>query len=154
MSTQPSTSPLGRRFALLLVSCLVFLFISTNIVASSPLNNGVPSIPAKYFKKLQGPPSEFSLHQYPTPSVGAIQSDSFLHVQKFKKLTSDASSYGASNFEWIASVAVDSSEQVDLSLLSPKIKSMTIQIFDQHNVDITATASVVVEEESFGAFSD
>ncbi|EFC39886.1 predicted protein [Naegleria gruberi] len=127
--------------------------IDTTAAVTTRTKSAVPTIPAKYFKKLQGPPSEFSLHAYPKPSEGAIQSDFYLYVEKFKKSESLKAST-THQYEWSARVAVDSSEQVDLSLLSQYVKSMRVQVLDQHGTDITSMASFVVDEESFGAFSD
>ena len=62
---------------------MIIVLLQSCIVLGNVVQN---EIPAKHFKNVQGPPSEFALHELPNPSVGGVQSDSYLMAHKFKKV--------------------------------------------------------------------
>ncbi|KAG2389303.1 hypothetical protein C9374_013863 [Naegleria lovaniensis] len=129
---------------MLLAAAITILLFSTTATTTTASN-----LP---FKNIQGPPSEFSLHQYPEPSVGAMQSDYHLMAHKFTK-SLEATAEG-DLYEFNGKVAVDSSAEVDISVLALQVSDMDITIYDQYGNDITSKALDVVVERSFGAFSN
>lgn len=146
-----------RAVSLMMAMVVFFFFVST--IALRPSSSSYEMVMATHlpFKNIQGPPSEFPLHQYPEPSVGATQSDYHLMAHQFTKKSSSEFNniIGEGDlYEFNGKVAVDSSAQVDISVLALQVSEMDITIYDQYGNDITSKALDVVMDRSFGAFSN
>ncbi|KAL9657411.1 hypothetical protein ABK040_014398 [Willaertia magna] len=131
---------------LILLVCFVACFSYATKI-SIPRGYIPKDVVPENFKNLQGPPSEFKLHQFPNPSEGAIFSDSTL-FSYYLKPSSNGNEY---TFE--GKIAIDSSDEVIISILALEVDNIQVTILNENGQDITSNAEQVVEPSTF-AFSD
>jgi hypothetical protein len=91
------------------------------------------------FKNLQGPPEEFNDHRLPNPSSATITSDSSLLAINLKKEEDG-------NIRWIGKIPIDSTKTVTMSLISPHVDKMTLEIISDH----VTTQMIEETSSSFG----